>query len=70
MYALALKFNSVWLLLIGRFLCGYVHSWMLPLIGKCWNSCVKTCEYVRRYMKLQRENLERERGPCEVGKST
>lgn len=26
MYALALKFNSVWLLLIGRFLCGYVHS--------------------------------------------
>jgi hypothetical protein len=42
MYALALKFNSVWLLLIGRFLCGYVHSWMLPLIGKCWNSCVKT----------------------------
>jgi hypothetical protein len=43
MYALALKFNSVWLLLIGRFLCGYVHSWMLPLIGKCQNSCVKTC---------------------------
>jgi hypothetical protein len=26
MHALALKFNSVWLLLIGRFLCRYVHS--------------------------------------------
>jgi hypothetical protein len=24
MYALALYFNSIWLLLLGRFLCGYV----------------------------------------------
>jgi predicted MFS family arabinose efflux permease len=26
MYATALYFNSVWLLLIGRFLCGWVHT--------------------------------------------